>query len=114
MVAPRATHARTPATCGHARSVTTTTTGCLPGKSVAIQAESSFTRSSPCVASNTNTVSRCSVTASVYPRLRRRKVDELTRTVSGRVGRRNTGRGKAVSYTHLRAHETPEHLVCRL
>ena len=22
--------------------------------------------------------------------------------------------GKAVSYTHLRAHETPEHLVCRL
>ena len=21
---------------------------------------------------------------------------------------------KAVSYTHLRAHETPEHLVCRL
>eukprot|EP00658_Telonema_sp_P-2_P028189 TRINITY_DN21647_c0_g1_i1.p1 TRINITY_DN21647_c0_g1~~TRINITY_DN21647_c0_g1_i1.p1 ORF type:complete len:110 (+),score=30.59 TRINITY_DN21647_c0_g1_i1:23-331(+) len=23
-------------------------------------------------------------------------------------------RPKAVSYTHLRAHETPEHLVCRL
>src|SRR5678815_2715836 len=23
-------------------------------------------------------------------------------------------RGGAVSYTHLRAHETPEHLVCRL
>src|SRR5678815_3102540 len=23
-------------------------------------------------------------------------------------------RGAAVSYTHLRAHETPEHLVCRL
>ena len=22
--------------------------------------------------------------------------------------------GEAVSYTHLRAHETPEHLVCRL
>eukprot|EP00658_Telonema_sp_P-2_P069678 TRINITY_DN59031_c0_g1_i1.p1 TRINITY_DN59031_c0_g1~~TRINITY_DN59031_c0_g1_i1.p1 ORF type:complete len:104 (+),score=15.31 TRINITY_DN59031_c0_g1_i1:126-437(+) len=22
--------------------------------------------------------------------------------------------GRAVSYTHLRAHETPEHLVCRL
>eukprot|EP00658_Telonema_sp_P-2_P045838 TRINITY_DN33858_c0_g1_i1.p1 TRINITY_DN33858_c0_g1~~TRINITY_DN33858_c0_g1_i1.p1 ORF type:complete len:118 (-),score=34.35 TRINITY_DN33858_c0_g1_i1:28-381(-) len=25
-----------------------------------------------------------------------------------------TGGGEAVSYTHLRAHETPEHLVCRL
>src|SRR5678816_1317991 len=25
-----------------------------------------------------------------------------------------TTRQKAVSYTHLRAHETPEHLVCRL
>eukprot|EP00658_Telonema_sp_P-2_P062622 TRINITY_DN51302_c0_g1_i1.p1 TRINITY_DN51302_c0_g1~~TRINITY_DN51302_c0_g1_i1.p1 ORF type:complete len:116 (+),score=28.15 TRINITY_DN51302_c0_g1_i1:125-472(+) len=25
-----------------------------------------------------------------------------------------TVRAKAVSYTHLRAHETPEHLVCRL
>src|SRR5678816_1402405 len=24
------------------------------------------------------------------------------------------GTGMAVSYTHLRAHETPEHLVCRL
>eukprot|EP00658_Telonema_sp_P-2_P012435 TRINITY_DN14734_c0_g2_i1.p1 TRINITY_DN14734_c0_g2~~TRINITY_DN14734_c0_g2_i1.p1 ORF type:complete len:102 (+),score=23.25 TRINITY_DN14734_c0_g2_i1:185-490(+) len=24
------------------------------------------------------------------------------------------GWNKAVSYTHLRAHETPEHLVCRL
>src|SRR5678815_1504006 len=24
------------------------------------------------------------------------------------------GRSNAVSYTHLRAHETPEHLVCRL
>src|SRR5678815_5688780 len=24
------------------------------------------------------------------------------------------GRVEAVSYTHLRAHETPEHLVCRL
>eukprot|EP00658_Telonema_sp_P-2_P065422 TRINITY_DN54663_c0_g1_i1.p1 TRINITY_DN54663_c0_g1~~TRINITY_DN54663_c0_g1_i1.p1 ORF type:complete len:103 (-),score=32.16 TRINITY_DN54663_c0_g1_i1:39-347(-) len=27
-----------------------------------------------------------------------------------RIGRT----GRAVSYTHLRAHETPEHLVCRL
>src|SRR5678815_3557408 len=25
-----------------------------------------------------------------------------------------TGGSEAVSYTHLRAHETPEHLVCRL
>src|SRR5678816_2782935 len=25
-----------------------------------------------------------------------------------------TGRATPVSYTHLRAHETPEHLVCRL
>ena len=25
-----------------------------------------------------------------------------------------SGSAKAVSYTHLRAHETPEHLVCRL
>src|SRR5678816_3381315 len=24
------------------------------------------------------------------------------------------GKSEAVSYTHLRAHETPEHLVCRL
>ena len=24
------------------------------------------------------------------------------------------GTSEAVSYTHLRAHETPEHLVCRL
>eukprot|EP00658_Telonema_sp_P-2_P071424 TRINITY_DN60682_c0_g1_i1.p1 TRINITY_DN60682_c0_g1~~TRINITY_DN60682_c0_g1_i1.p1 ORF type:complete len:238 (-),score=41.60 TRINITY_DN60682_c0_g1_i1:52-765(-) len=27
---------------------------------------------------------------------------------------RRLGGGRAVSYTHLRAHETPEHLVCRL
>ncbi len=27
---------------------------------------------------------------------------------------RNTLAAYAVSYTHLRAHETPEHLVCRL
>src|SRR5678816_4360080 len=29
------------------------------------------------------------------------------------TGRKHTG-PEAVSYTHLRAHETPEHLVCRL
>src|SRR5678815_1837398 len=28
--------------------------------------------------------------------------------------RRFVGNNYAVSYTHLRAHETPEHLVCRL
>src|SRR5678816_4738268 len=28
--------------------------------------------------------------------------------------RKRGGSPKAVSYTHLRAHETPEHLVCRL
>src|SRR5678815_6065090 len=26
----------------------------------------------------------------------------------------STNPGRTVSYTHLRAHETPEHLVCRL
>eukprot|EP00658_Telonema_sp_P-2_P065158 TRINITY_DN54479_c0_g1_i1.p1 TRINITY_DN54479_c0_g1~~TRINITY_DN54479_c0_g1_i1.p1 ORF type:complete len:127 (+),score=33.30 TRINITY_DN54479_c0_g1_i1:130-510(+) len=30
------------------------------------------------------------------------------------VGRGGGGGGGPVSYTHLRAHETPEHLVCRL
>src|SRR5678815_708349 len=30
------------------------------------------------------------------------------------VGRADAVPEKAVSYTHLRAHETPEHLVCRL
>src|SRR5678816_3431249 len=32
-------------------------------------------------------------------------------TLFGRIARRIP---KPVSYTHLRAHETPEHLVCRL
>src|SRR5678816_2899431 len=35
------------------------------------------------------------------------------RRVEVREVHHNTPRG-AVSYTHLRAHETPEHLVCRL
>src|SRR5678816_4746491 len=30
------------------------------------------------------------------------------------VARPGVARERAVSYTHLRAHETPEHLVCRL
>src|SRR5678816_3987566 len=33
----------------------------------------------------------------------------IASTIHGGPGRRST----AVSYTHLRAHETPEHLVCR-
>src|SRR5678815_1593221 len=32
----------------------------------------------------------------------------------GMIGRHYTGKVTPVSYTHLRAHETPEHLVCRL
>ena len=31
-----------------------------------------------------------------------------------RLGKPNKGTTRPVSYTHLRAHETPEHLVCRL
>src|SRR5678816_4868013 len=38
------------------------------------------------------------------------KVDLISFTGSTAVGKRIM----AVSYTHLRAHETPEHLVCRL
>src|SRR5678815_853383 len=52
------------------------------------------------------------------PILAWRRVDIAGRLVGiGRrrvaVGRRLIGIGP-VSYTHLRAHETPEHLVCRL
>src|SRR5678815_3730061 len=35
-------------------------------------------------------------------------------TTAGLVGAAITSNPWAVSYTHLRAHETPEHLVCRL
>src|SRR5678815_96990 len=34
--------------------------------------------------------------------------------LTGNYGLSDTAKIKAVSYTHLRAHETPEHLVCRL
>src|SRR5678816_3363571 len=34
--------------------------------------------------------------------------------IVGQLHGRNPRSGNAVSYTHLRAHETPEHLVCRL
>src|SRR5674536_61551 len=36
------------------------------------------------------------------------------RTPHSRAGRRGATQSAPVSYTHLRAHETPEHLVCRL
>eukprot|EP00658_Telonema_sp_P-2_P053995 TRINITY_DN42841_c0_g1_i1.p1 TRINITY_DN42841_c0_g1~~TRINITY_DN42841_c0_g1_i1.p1 ORF type:complete len:103 (+),score=13.43 TRINITY_DN42841_c0_g1_i1:184-492(+) len=38
----------------------------------------------------------------------------LTSTVVDRGGSYIAGATIPVSYTHLRAHETPEHLVCRL
>src|SRR5678815_1688623 len=34
--------------------------------------------------------------------------------IRARVKERSERKAIAVSYTHLRAHETPEHLVCRL
>src|SRR5678816_1126146 len=40
-------------------------------------------------------------------------LDKVKDQVNG-MAKRNTVYIKAVSYTHLRAHETPEHLVCRL
>src|SRR5678816_3344655 len=36
------------------------------------------------------------------------------RSLARRTKENGMGVMKAVSYTHLRAHETPEHLVCRL
>ena len=36
------------------------------------------------------------------------------RTIIGVIGPEDILRVTPVSYTHLRAHETPEHLVCRL
>src|SRR5678815_822676 len=41
------------------------------------------------------------------------KCIQSARSASSRPGR-NTAGLSPVSYTHLRAHETPEHLVCRL
>ena len=41
-------------------------------------------------------------------------MDKYICTVCGYVYDPELGDPDAVSYTHLRAHETPEHLVCRL
>ena len=35
-------------------------------------------------------------------------------TIANLLSKKNSVHIYAVSYTHLRAHETPEHLVCRL
>src|SRR5674536_238267 len=40
--------------------------------------------------------------------------DPSEMAVDTRSGRRRASALTTVSYTHLRAHETPEHLVCRL
>src|SRR5678816_829838 len=45
--------------------------------------------------------------------MRVRSNSSITVTVNGQSRTFKDGDG-AVSYTHLRAHETPEHLVCRL
>src|SRR5678816_978727 len=39
--------------------------------------------------------------------------EQFTHRTGHSIGEEGHGNG-AVSYTHLRAHETPEHLVCRL
>ncbi len=85
MVAPRATQNRTPLMWGQARSVTTSTIGCFPGNSLAIQVESARERASLVVASRRKTVSRCSVTACVYARVTSSQVLAEIRIVSGAV-----------------------------
>src|SRR5678816_3971576 len=41
-------------------------------------------------------------------------LEQMAKKLSNRVGPHSLVNAiKAVSYTHLRAHETPEHLVCR-
>src|SRR5674536_375944 len=67
-----------------------------------------------------STLSSSSAASDVYKRQRPprpRSASSLGRSPwSRRRARasRTSSCGKAVSYTHLRAHETPEHLVCRL
>src|SRR5665254_24644 len=62
---------------------------------------------------------RSSAASDVYKRQRRRRGRELRRRVAQQPRHRRPGallphERAPVSYTHLRAHETPEHLVCRL
>ena len=40
--------------------------------------------------------------------------DNLVQKTTAEYMEHQLGWDSAVSYTHLRAHETPEHLVCRL
>ena len=40
--------------------------------------------------------------------------DKIELIIIGHQVHLNAASSQAVSYTHLRAHETPEHLVCRL
>ena len=39
---------------------------------------------------------------------------EIDKNILKKMRNRRIARTATVSYTHLRAHETPEHLVCRL
>src|SRR5678816_4727308 len=76
--------------------------------------EESFVRSSGPGGQNVNKVS-----SAVQLRFDVRQSPSLPNDVAVRLmrlaGKRVTKEGViAVSYTHLRAHETPEHLVCRL
>src|SRR5674536_372792 len=56
-----------------------------------------------------STLSSSSAASDVYKRQERVGHQDLRVVTRGGSGRR-----LPVSYTHLRAHETPEHLVCRL
>src|SRR5678816_4859541 len=56
-----------------------------------------------------STLDRSSAASDVY----KRQCRGPSPGPGGRHGRA-AGTSAAVSYTHLRAHETPEHLVCRL
>src|SRR5674536_385424 len=63
-----------------------------------------------------STLSSSSAASDVYKRQAGRRPTRRSRR-AGRARCSATGRASArgtVSYTHLRAHETPEHLVCRL
>src|SRR5674536_378231 len=63
-----------------------------------------------------STLSSSSAASDVYKRQVPGPAQRLPRTGQGgsAVSPQRRHRRGAVSYTHLRAHETPEHLVCRL